>query len=38
MDSKEKILDAYLNRSYFGNGCYGVEAAAEFYFGSTRAR
>jgi penicillin-binding protein 1A len=31
--SKEKILTAYLNTIYFGNGAYGVEAAAETYFG-----
>jgi penicillin-binding protein 1A len=29
---KEKILEAYLNRIYFGNGHYGVEAAARGYF------
>ncbi len=32
-DSKERILAAYLNTIYFGHGCYGVEAAAHFYFG-----
>ncbi len=31
--SKEKILNEYLNAIYFGNGAYGVEAAAETYFG-----
>ena len=31
--SKEKILTAYLNTIYFGNGAYGIEAAAETYFG-----
>jgi len=31
--SKEKILAAYLNTIYFGNGAYGVEAAAQAYFG-----
>jgi len=29
---KKKILEAYLNRIYFGNGHYGVEAAARGYF------
>lgn len=29
---KQKILEAYLNRIYFGNGHYGVEAAARGYF------
>ncbi len=31
--SKEKILAAYLNTIYFGNGAYGIEAAAQTYFG-----
>jgi penicillin-binding protein 1A len=31
--SKEKILAAYLNTIYFGHGAYGIEAAAETYFG-----
>lgn len=29
---KEEILEQYLNWIYFGNGCYGVQSAAEFYF------
>ncbi len=31
--SKQKILTQYLNSIYFGNGAYGIEAAAETYFG-----
>lgn len=31
--SKEQILEAYLNRVYFGAGYYGIEAAARGYFG-----
>lgn len=31
--SKDKILEAYLNRVYFGSGFYGIEAAARGYFG-----
>lgn len=31
--SKEEILEAYLNSVYFGAGAYGVQAAAEVYFG-----
>ena len=31
--SKDKILTNYLNNIYFGNGAYGVEAAAKTYFG-----
>jgi 1A family penicillin-binding protein len=30
--SKNQILEAYLNRIYYGNESYGVEAAAETYF------
>jgi penicillin-binding protein 1A len=30
---KEKILTAYLNTIYFGNGAYGVEQACRVYFG-----
>ncbi len=32
MYSKNEILELYLNRIYFGNGAYGVEAAAQTYF------
>ena len=31
--SKEEILELYLNKVYFGDGLYGVEAAARGYFG-----
>ena len=31
--SKQKILEEYLNTIYFGHQAYGVEAAAEVYFG-----
>ena len=31
--SKDKILEMYLNRVYYGNQSYGVEAAAQGYFG-----
>ena len=30
--SKQEILERYLNVVYFGNGAYGVQAAAERYF------
>jgi len=30
--SKDQILAAYLNRVYFGDGVYGIAAAAEHYF------
>ncbi len=32
--SKDKILTNYLNNIYFGNGAYGIEAAARTYFGN----
>jgi penicillin-binding protein 1A len=31
--TKNEILELYLNRVYFGAGAYGVEAAAQRYFG-----
>lgn len=35
--TKDKILELYLNQVYFGNGAYGIETAANRYFGkSTR--
>jgi membrane peptidoglycan carboxypeptidase len=33
--SKDQILERYLNLVYYGNGTYGVEAAAERYFSTT---
>lgn len=35
--TKQEILERYLNTSYFGNGAYGVGAAARRYFGVTPA-
>ena len=32
--SKDKILTEYLNTIYFGEGAYGIEAAARTYFGA----
>jgi penicillin-binding protein 1A len=32
--SKDKIITAYLNTIYFGNGAYGIESAARTYFGA----
>jgi 1A family penicillin-binding protein len=33
--SKDEVLALYLNQSYFGNLAYGVEAAAQAYFGKS---
>jgi penicillin-binding protein 1A len=35
--SKERILRNYLNTIYFGNGAYGIESAAQTYFGRDHA-
>ncbi len=35
--SKDRILELYLNAIYFGNGAYGIEAAAFQYFGKPAA-
>ena len=36
--TKDEILERYLNTVYFGNGAYGVQAAAETYFGKDVGR
>ncbi len=33
--SKDRILELYLNQIYLGNGAYGVETAAQRYFGKS---
>lgn len=33
--SKAQIMEFYCNSNYYGNGCYGVEGAAEYYFGKS---
>jgi len=33
--TKDQILELYLNQIYYGNLSYGIEAAAETYFGTT---
>jgi penicillin-binding protein 1A len=35
---KDRILTAYLNTIYFGNGAYGIQRAAQTYFNSTASR
>ena len=36
--TKDEILTQYMNAVYFGNGAYGVEAAARIYFSTTAAK
>ncbi|WP_256387272.1 transglycosylase domain-containing protein [Kitasatospora sp. MMS16-BH015] len=36
--SKDEILAGYLNTSYYGRGAYGIQAAAQAYFGVDAAR
>jgi membrane peptidoglycan carboxypeptidase len=36
--SKPQILAGYLNDAYYGEGAYGIEAAAETYFNTTAAK
>ncbi|MFI8187259.1 transglycosylase domain-containing protein [Streptomyces sp. NPDC085946] len=35
--SKDKILEGYLNTSYFGRNAYGIQAAAQAYYGMDAA-
>lgn len=36
--TKDEILEFYLNQIYLGSGAYGVQAAAQIYFGKTVAQ
>lgn len=36
--TKEEILEAYMNRIYFGSGYYGVDTASRAYFGHPAAK
>jgi len=36
--TKEQILELYVNRIYFGSGCYGVETASQAYFGKSASK
>jgi penicillin-binding protein 1A len=36
--SKQQILELYINRIYFGAGCYGVQTASLAYFGKDAAK
>jgi penicillin-binding protein 1A len=36
--TKQQILELYINRIYFGAGCYGVQTASLAYFGKDAAK
>jgi penicillin-binding protein 1A len=36
--SKDEVLELYLNRTYFGDGAYGLDAASETYFGKPASK
>src|SRR5438270_6703069 len=36
--TKQQILELYVNRIYFGSGCYGVQTASLAYFGKDAAK
>lgn len=36
--TKQQILELYVNRIYFGSGCYGVETASQLYFGKNASK
>src|SRR6202521_2040071 len=36
--TKQQILELYINRIYFGSGCYGVQTASMAYFGKNAAK
>src|SRR6266404_868634 len=36
--TKQQILELYINRIYFGTGCYGVETASQLYFGKNASK
>jgi penicillin-binding protein 1A len=36
--TKQQIIELYINRIYFGSGCYGVETASLAYFGKNAAK
>ena len=36
--SKDKIMEFYVNTCYYGNRCYGIESASQYYFGKTNTK
>lgn len=33
--TKTQIMEFYCNSNYYGNGCYGIEGASEYYYGKS---
>lgn len=33
--SKKDIMEFYVNTNFYGNNCYGIEAASQYYFGKS---
>ncbi len=33
--TKDQIMEFYVNSCYYGSNCYGIEGAAEYYFGKS---
>src|SRR5437016_6460964 len=38
MPERNTVLEVYINRIYFGAGCYGVETASQAYFGKSASK
>ncbi len=36
--TKPQIMEYYCNSNYYGNGCYGVEGASQYYFGKSASK
>ena len=36
--SKDKIMEFYVNTCFYGNRCYGIETASQYYFGKTNTK
>ena len=33
--TKDEIMELYVNMNFYGNNCYGIEAASKYYFGKS---
>ena len=36
--TKDEILECYLNVIYYGNNCYGIESASQYYFSKSASK